>query len=136
MIDSEVKKMLLYSIRIPTTSFIFGTSIPTSMQFIPIAKGVRLTEVSITLRELQEYYHHGKRLEHARDVTKVDVPVNEEPRMLNERGEEGWSFQQTLQLPETMARMIQDVDQLGIRIGHMLEFTVKAVNADGKSKSV
>ena len=56
--------------------------------------------------------------------------------MLDDQGQEGWLIERTLTLPTSLARCLQDVDSLGIKIRHLLLVVIQLLNPDGHSSEV
>lgn len=103
---------------------------------MPLIKGLRLTQIYIALKERQEYTILTRTTSWERVVATTDLEIQEEIKLLNEEGEEGWLIHDALYLPVSLKNCIQDVDALGIRIRHSMQFELYFVDSHGMTSQV
>ena len=125
-----------YALKTPSKAFIFGTSIPVQLTMVPLLKGLRLGEIQMTLSEAQDYRHQDKNIRFGREVTRLSFQVDEALRVLDDQGQEGWLIERNMTLPTSLARCLQDVDALGIKVRHRLLLVIQLLNPDGHSSEV
>jgi len=56
--------------------------------------------------------------------------------LLNESGQDGWSLKESMPLPKNLAKCMQDVDVLGMKIRHKVKFNIALHNPDGHVSEV
>ena len=56
--------------------------------------------------------------------------------MLNDSGQDGWSLKESMPLPKKLAKCMQDVDVLGMKIRHKVKFNIALHNPDGHISEV
>lgn len=136
-VDNVWASKIEYSISIPSKACIFGTSLPTTMKLVPLLKGLKLDMIEITLTEGQEYTVLGRTHRYSRDITSLSLPMGlEEVQPIDEAGQEGWLIHQTIPLPSTLTRCVQDVETMGIRVRHKIRYTIQLTNPDGHLSEV
>lgn len=132
-----------YSLVIPQKAVIFGTSIQVEMTFTPLLKGLKIGSVKCNLIEAHEWItsttlsdHHVKK---TRDIANWSFEMNEQEHyhdILNEMGQDGWVLNETLPLPKSLKRCMQDVEQERIKIKHKVKFIIALLNPDGHVSEV
>lgn len=134
-----------YSIIIPQKAIIFGTVIEIDMRFTSLLKGLRIGAIRCSLMETQEFTIPGPTVHSAERYYKVSREIgnwtfelSEEHYhdMLDDSGQDGYSLKQTLPLPKSLKKCLQDVETHGIKIRHKVKFNVALHNPDGHTSEV
>lgn len=133
-----------YSISTPTKAVVFGTSIRVDFRLVSLLKGLR---IGIVTTQVQEYHDFTIEPENGSDFTNTYknqrtiaedehvVDNGEDPEILNEE-QEGYEFSRHIELPKTLRKCVQDVEERGIKIRHKLKFNVQLHNPDGHTSEV
>ncbi|KAH0545202.1 hypothetical protein FGG08_000656 [Glutinoglossum americanum] len=121
---------LEYSIVVPCRAAIFGTCVKMEFTLIPILKGLRIGRIIVQLRESQDFVLYDETYTINREVAVAEYNISEGFETLGE-DQDGFRLRQTLALPRTLKRCVQDIDCKGIKVQHKLNFTVQLHNPDG-----
>lgn len=135
-----------YSIVIPQKAIIFGSAIDVKMRFTSLLKGLKFGVIKCFLIETQEFTipgvtAHSLERSHKmqRDVGNWTFEMNDEEHyqdILDETGQDGYVLQQTMPLPKSLRRCLQDCETNGIKIRHKVKFNVALHNPDGHTSEV
>lgn len=127
-VDNTWPKKVEYTISIPSRAVAIGSTCPIHMLLVPLAKGLKLGRVKVTL---SEYYsccgsygpsHSGERIIH-----EIIVPSTSQ-----EISEDKWEINSTMPVPASLSKCTQDVDILNnIKVRHKLKFVIALINPDG-----
>jgi arrestin-related trafficking adapter 4/5/7 len=134
-----------YSIIIPQKAIVFGASVPISMRFTPLLKGLEMGDIAAKLVEIRECCVTGSTgltlREHKteREVGSWRFDVTREEHwhdMIQDTGQEGWTIETKLNLPKKLRQCVQDLNHNGIKIRHKVKLTVALKNPDGHISEV
>ncbi len=133
-----------YSIVIPQKAIVFGTAIDVEMKFTPLLKGLNIGTVRCQLIEAQEFTLPGsngqeKIFKTQRDVEIWSFDIDEERHyqdMLDEDGQDGYALKESLPLPKTLKKCLQDCETNGIKIRHRVKFNIALHNPDGHTSEL
>jgi hypothetical protein len=133
-----------YQLIIPQKAIIFGTAINIEMQFTSLLKGLRIGVIKCVLIETQEFTipgataHTERYYKWSRDVDEWKFEMDDEnyQEVLNEGGQDGYTLKEVMPLPKRLAKCLQDVEVLGIKIRHKVKFNVALHNPDGHISEV
>lgn len=134
-----------YSIVIPQKAIIFGSNVDVKMRFTSLLKGLKIGQIKCYLVESIEFTipggtAHAMERSHKtqRDVATWNFSVEEDDYrdLLDETGQDGYVVQQTLPLPKSLRKCIQDCETHGIKIRHKVKFNVALHNPDGHTSEV
>ena len=134
-----------YQLVIPQKAIIFGTSIDINMRFTSLLKGLRIGPIKCQLIEAQEFSISGSSTNSERywkvqrEVDSWTFELNEEEHyhdMLDDSGQDGYRLEETMPLPKTLSKCLQDADVHGIKIRHKVKFNIALHNPDGHISEV
>ncbi|KAI9827880.1 MAG: hypothetical protein M1826_006186 [Phylliscum demangeonii] len=126
-----------YTVMLPHTICIFGTSIASVMRLIPLEKGLTLSNLRITLWEEQRYTVLGRSIVFDREVlTHFETLAHEHLQPMDDGDREGWLLERSVTIPSTLSRCVQDVEAMGIQIQHHLRFLIHVASAEGRQLQV
>lgn len=127
-VDNTWPKKVEYSISIPSRAVAIGSSCPIHMLLVPLAKGLKLGKVKVTL---SEYYsccgsygppHSGERTIHEVVIPSTSQDITDDK----------WEINSLISIPASLSKCTQDVDILtNIKVRHKLKFVVGLINPDG-----
>lgn len=127
-VDNTWPKKVEYTISTPSKAVAIGSLVPTHMLLVPLAKGLKLGTVKVSL---VEYFscsgsygppHIGERV-----ISKITVPST-----CCEISEDKWEVTAHLPIPPSLSKCTQDVDILtNIKVRHKLKYVIGLVNPDG-----
>lgn len=127
-VDNTWPKKVEYSISIPSRAIAIGSSTPVNMLLVPLAKGLKLGKIKITLVENFSCSgsngppHTGERM--IKEVVISDLYKN--------LSDDRWEINYPLQIPASLTKCTQDVDILtNIKVRHRLKFSIGLINPDG-----
>ncbi|KAH7140007.1 hypothetical protein B0J13DRAFT_639261, partial [Dactylonectria estremocensis] len=129
-----------YSLAIPTKAAVFGGSVTLEMRFTPLAKGLELGVIAVTLMEIGEFSMHSRHHIYTRayrterTVSSWNFEVSRErdwQDTIEDTSQEGWVLSKKLDLPKRLRECIQDLDVQGIKVRHKLKVNVSLNNRDG-----
>ncbi|CCH41383.1 hypothetical protein BN7_924 [Wickerhamomyces ciferrii] len=127
-VDNTWPKKVEYTISIPSRAVAIGSSCPIHMLLVPLAKGLKLGKVKVTL---SEYYScagsYGPPHSGERTIHEIVVPSTNQ-----EITEDKWEINSHIPIPASLSKCTQDVDvQNNIKVRHKLKFVVGLINPDG-----
>lgn len=134
-----------YSIVIPQKAIVFGTAIAVEMKFTSLLKGLKIGAIRCQLIEAQEYTLPGlngqdKVHKKSRDVESWSFELDDEQhymQMLDEEvGQDGYVLKETMPLPKSLKKCIQDCETHGIKIRHRVKFNIALHNPDGHTSEL
>lgn len=134
-----------YSIVIPQKAIVFGTAIAVEMKFTSLLKGLKIGTIRCQLIEAQEYTLPGpngqdKIHKKSRDVESWSFELDDEQhymQMLDEAvGQDGYTLKETMPLPKSLKRCVQDCEIHGIKIRHRVKFNIALHNPDGHTSEL
>ncbi|KAH7239884.1 hypothetical protein B0J15DRAFT_502929 [Fusarium solani] len=128
-----------YSVTIPTKAIVLGGSTTLDMRFTPLAKGLVLGRIEVTLWELCEFSAQSRHRIYSRDhqvqrtVKRWEFDATDEDWQdcIEETGEEGWVMTRTLDIPRRLCECIQDLEVQGIKVKHKIKVFIPLRNLDG-----
>ncbi|KAK4163067.1 arrestin domain-protein, partial [Cladorrhinum sp. PSN259] len=139
-IENIAPNRLEYSIILPQSAIVFGSSIFVKARFTPLLKGLEIGNISITLIELHEIIIHlpdGRSTREHKTEKQINtwrIYINRSEHwqnMIEDTGQEGWVINTILKLPMNLNKCIQDVNAQGIKVWHRLKLVVPFTNPNG-----
>lgn len=127
-VDNTWPKKVEYTISIPSRAVAIGSSCPIHMILVPLAKGLKLGKIKVTL---SEYYSccgsYGPPHSGERNIHDIVIPASNQ-----EITDDKWEINSTINIPASLSKCTQDVDILNnIKVRHKLKFVVGLINPDG-----
>ncbi|KAJ5669594.1 HECT-type ubiquitin ligase-interacting protein creD [Penicillium macrosclerotiorum] len=137
-VDNIWPNKIEYSISTPTKAVIFGTSIRVDFKLIPLLKGLRIGQITSQLIESHDLTLNPEDPDSIRNTYKITRTILTDEHELPEddveiidEAAEGYQSTRYLDMPQTLARCLQDTDTKGIKIRHKLKFRIQLHNPDG-----
>lgn len=134
-----------YSIIIPQKAVVFGGTVSLSMRLTPLLKGLEMGDVTARMIEIRETHLQSptglsiREQKIEREVSCWKFAVTREEHwhdMIEDTGQEGWTFDKLLSLPKKMRQCIQDLNLHGIKVRHKIKLTIALKNPDGHISEV
>jgi hypothetical protein len=132
-----------YSLVIPQKAIIFGTCIEMELKFTSLLKGLKIGKIRCELIETQEFtlFTGGfseQRHKTTREVANWDFELTEDnyQDMMTESGQDGHVLNESLPLPKSLRKCLQDVETPGIKVRHKVKFNIQLHNPDGHTSEV
>lgn len=134
-----------YSIVIPQKAIVFGTAIEVDFKLTSLLKGLKIGTIRCQLIEAQEYTLPGpngqdKIHKDQRNIADWSFELDEDKhymQMLDEEvGQDGYLLKETLPLPKTLKKCVQDCETHGIKVRHRVKFNIALHNPDGHTSEL
>jgi hypothetical protein len=133
-----------YQLIIPQKAVVFGTHIDVEMRFTSLLKGLEIGAIKCVLVEVQDFslQSHSTVYErtysHTRNIDSWEFQMSRDEHYteMMESGQDGWELKEKLPLPKSLAKCMQNVEILGIKIRHKVKFNVSLLNPDGHTSEV
>lgn len=136
---------LEYRLVIPQKAVVFGTQIKLKFTFTSLLKGLRIGTIRCTLVENQELSlpsatsQSERTWKNERSIQRWDFEMNEQNYhevLDDESGQDGYVFSESLPVPKTLRKILQDVDVHGIKVRHRVKFNIALHNPDSHISEV
>lgn len=130
-----------YTISTPCKGAILGTTIPIEFRLVPLLKGLKIGKIeselsetrAVTTEPMGYLRRQGIMI---RSVAKDEwvLPDDFVPEDID--GQEGYRFTRSVQIPKSLKRCLQSVEEKGFKVRHKLKFVVQLHNPDGHTSEV
>ncbi|EPS41456.1 hypothetical protein H072_4613 [Dactylellina haptotyla CBS 200.50] len=118
-----------YTVSTPSKAVVFGSYIPIEVRLTPLLKGLQVSKISVSLKEVYELTPQSKEITGTRHISEAEYPGWEDPPSEDDEG--AWILREKIFLPQTLAKCLQDCEVGKIKIRHKLKFAIQLKNPDG-----